>query len=159
MRVNLWISWVLLAGVPAPVAAQVLEREAILEVLTRLFDGMRTRDTALMRSLFVPDAQLVNVAVRDGVPALNTIGVSAFLSSIAGVPAGVVLDERFYDPEVRVDGRVAMVWTTYDLIAGGRWSHCGVDAFILAHLADGWKITHLADTRRREGCTTPAAPR
>lgn len=143
------------AGLPAQTEADSI---AVVGVVTRVFDGMRTRDTALIRSAFATDARLVNISVRDGVPTLSTITVDDFLRSIAGAPPEAVLDERIYDPEVRIDGRLATVWTWYDLLIGPRWSHCGVDAFQMARLADGWKITQLADTRHREGCRTPAAP-
>ncbi|MBI5914693.1 MAG: nuclear transport factor 2 family protein [Bacteroidetes bacterium] len=37
-------------------------------------------------------------------------------------------------------------------------SHCGVDAFQLFKGENGWKITQISDTRRRENCQTePAA--
>lgn len=148
------------AASPPPGAAQVVdEQAAVLKVVQDLFDGMRTRDTTLMRSLFVADARLVNVVAREGVPTLNVTTVDAFVRSIAGAPEGTLIDERFYDPEVRIEGPLATVWTWYDLLLGDRWSHCGVDAFMLARLPAGWKITQLADTRQRTGCTTPAAPR
>jgi hypothetical protein len=161
MRCSVTLSLCVLACLgPAALQAQAeADSIAVVGVVTRVFDGMRTRDTALIRSAFTTDARLVNVTVRDGVPTLGAISVDDFVRSIAGAPADVVLDERIYDPEVRIDGRLATVWTWYDLLIGPRWSHCGVDAFQMAKLADGWKITQLADTRHREGCRTPAAPR
>jgi hypothetical protein len=30
-----------------------------------------------------------------------------------------------------------------------KYSHCGVDVFMLVKTADGWKISTLADTRRK----------
>jgi len=68
-------------------------------------------------------------------------------------------NEPIYDPEVRIDAKVATVWAWYDFLAGEKWSHCGIDAFQLAKLADGWKITQLVDTRYQTGCKTPAAPK
>jgi hypothetical protein len=43
----------------------------------------------------------------------------------------------------------------YAFFAGDTFSHCGVNAFQLFKGADGWKIFHIADTRRREGCEMP----
>ena len=55
-----------------------------------------------------------------------------------------------------VDGGIAQVWTDYAFYVGAEFSHCGVDAFHLAKDAFGsWKIMHLMDTRRKEGCIEP----
>ena len=66
-----------------------------------------------------------------------------------------VWDERIWDAEVRVDGNLATAWMKYAFYAGDEFSHCGVDAFQLFKGVDGWKVFHVADTRRREGCETP----
>ena len=128
------------------------DREAVLAVVNKLFDAMRAKDTAAARSVFAPNAVLVTAAAApDGTPRLQEGQIDAFVASLArpGVP---LLDERLYDTEVRVDGNLAAVWTGYDFFLGDRLSHCGVDSFVLARHADGWKILHLSDTRRKEGC-------
>ena len=73
-----------------------------------------------------------------------------------GTPHEEVWDERIWDVEVRVDGNLATVWTPYAFHLGDQLSHCGVDAFQLFKDTDGWKVFHIADTRRREGCEVPA---
>ena len=52
-------------------------------------------------------------------------------------------------------GDFAQVWCDYAFYIGNTFSHCGVDAFQLHKQKDGWKIFHLADTRRTENCTIP----
>jgi hypothetical protein len=34
-------------------------------------------------------------------------------------------------------------------------SHCGVNSIELLRDAEGWKVTQLSDTRRRDGCPDP----
>jgi hypothetical protein len=140
------------------VAQDSAEPGSVLAVVARLFDGMRARDSAAVRSVFAPGARLLRVAVQDGTPSLVTTAVDDFVKAV-GSASSPAWDERIYDPRVMVDDRLATVWTRYDFLAGSRWSHCGVDAFMLAKLAEGWRITQLADTMLREGCTTPAATR
>jgi hypothetical protein len=132
------------------------DRAEILAVVTALFDGMRTADSARLRTLFVPDAQLVTTLVRNGVATVQRDSLEAFLRSV-GTPRADALDERSRNERVFRDGPLAVVWTEYDLFIGTRFSHCGVDALQLARVGDAWRIVSLADTRRREGCT-PAAP-
>jgi hypothetical protein len=40
----------------------------------------------------------------------------------------------------------------YELLAGGEFSHCGVDALQLFKSASGWLVVQVADTQRRQGC-------
>ena len=145
------------SGATAPTAAptatsQPEDERAALAVVTRLFDAMRARDTATMRALFVPGASLGSAAVRDGQPTVQRDSVAAFIRSIGSAPAGLLLDERLRNPQVRVSDGLAAVWVEYDFYAGDRFSHCGVDAFHLARTSAGWQIVNLVDTRRREGC-------
>jgi hypothetical protein len=128
-------------------------------VVLRLFDGMRARDTSAMRALLHPAATLLSSGERDGAPVVRADPVDGWLASIARAPDGTVLDERVLSQEVRVDGGLASVWAEYELWVGPRFSHCGVDAFLLGRTADGWRILSVADTRRRTGCRQPVPPR
>lgn len=128
------------------------EQREVLAVIERLFDGMRARDTAMMRSTFAPGARLAGTQTRDGVTSLSVIEIDRWMASVAR--ATQVLDERLVDPEVRIDANLASVWVGYSLYVGERFSHCGYDSFQLARLPEGWKIVHVMDTRRTEGCPT-----
>ncbi len=127
------------------------EHEAV-QVVRRMFDAMRARDTAAMRAVFDTNAVLISTANRQGAPVVGYTRIGNFIEGITRAPAGQLLDERIYAPEVRASDNLATVWTEYDFYLGSNFSHCGVDAFMLAKTDAGWKIVSLADTRRREGC-------
>ena len=135
---------------PAPAAGE--DERHVLAVVERIFDAMRTRDTAALRAAFVPGASMATTTMRNGQPVVEQDSVDAFVRSIAAAPPGLLLDERLRDPQVRVSDGLASVWVDYDFYAGERFSHCGVDAFHLARTTAGWQVVQLADTRRREGC-------
>ncbi len=137
---------------PATSAAQTADHDAAYAVVTKLFDGMRTRDTAAMRAAFAPGARLQSV----GANGIRNDEIGAWLNSVGAAAAGLVLDERLGTPVVQVSGDMASVWVDYWFFAGERFSHCGVDAFVLARQSGSWKILSVADTRQREGC--PPAP-
>ncbi len=130
-------------------------RSEILSVVHELFDGMRSSDSAAVRKLFHPQAQLLTTLTQDGAATVRQDSVNAFLRSI-GTVRPEKLDERIKNERVFLDGTLAVVWTEYDLFLGSRFVHCGVDAFHLARIGDRWQIVSLADTRRREGCSPPA---
>lgn len=149
MRLFLATTVVLLLGAP-PVAAQNPDEGAVMDVVQRLFDGMRTADSAQVRSVFHGDARLISTGQRNGEPAVGIIPIDGFVQAVGG--AEVPWDERIYNPEVRIDGNLAQVWVEYTFHAGDRFSHCGIDSIQLARTPAGWKIVSLADTRRSTGC-------
>jgi len=141
----------LLFACAAGVQAQSDER-AVITVVTHFFDGMRTRDTTLLRSTVVPGAVLVTASGPTGLG--NPGSVDQFIERI-GKGTGPGSDEEIKDPKVQVDGPLAHLWAYFTLVRGGETTinHCGVDSFLLRKGPDGWKIFHIADTHRTEGCT------
>ncbi len=131
-------------------AAQPDERAAVLAVVQRLWDGMKARDTAMVRSVFDSSAVLSRVATRGDEARVQLTPVSGFIAALGR--ATEPWNETMYAPEVRIDGPLASVWTEYDFHLGDKFSHCGVDAFQLLKTSAGWKIVALSDTARREGC-------
>ena len=134
-----------------PVRAQS-DEQAVITVATHLFDGMRARDTALMRSTVVPSTMLV---IAGGPTGLETpIPISQFIGGI-GKGSGPGGDEEITDPKVHVDGPMASLWAYYTYKKGGetKIDHCGIDAFLFRKGPDGWKIFNLAGTIRRDRCT------
>ncbi len=111
---------------------------------------MRATDTAAIRALLHPDAHLFVPLETQGHPSVRTTTVSDFITQVAG--AGTRLDEQSRDPEVRVDGNLAAVWTYYDFHRGDQFSHCGTDAFHLARAENGWIIVDIAYTVRPSPC-------
>jgi ketosteroid isomerase-like protein len=120
--------------------------------MNRLFDAMRAQDTAAIRAMSHPELRLFVPGTRpDGTPALRVSTLQQFIDQVAASP--VPLDERAIDPEVRIDGNLAIVWTYYNFFRGAAFSHCGYDAFHFARTAAGtWQIIGLAYTVRRDGC-------
>jgi len=138
-----------LAGVPAPVEAQGGAEAEVLAVVTTLFDGMREKDEAKLRSVFHPEARL-HSAPAPGQASPAGTPIAAFIQSVLASPAA--LDEVTFDEEVLVDGALAVAWTPYNFFADGEFSHCGVDAFTMIRTPEGWKILQIVDTRVQEGC-------
>jgi hypothetical protein len=139
------------SDVPREQAELSEEQEAVMAPIDMLFDGMRAKDTATIRAAFVEGSMLRGPARRpDGSWGLVTTPVEDFVATIGRIDRSI--DEPLFDVEVRIDGPLATVWAEYDVYVDGEFSHCGVDAFQLANLGDGWKILNIADTRRTEGC-------
>ncbi len=142
-----------LLAIALPLAAQSApDKDAILAVTARLFDGMRAGDSAMVRSTFHPSISSASAFIRQGTPTVQVEeNMDGFVKAV-GTPHDKVYDERVANPVVQQDGNLAAVWMDYTFYLGDQKSHCGVDAFLLAKDTEGWKIISLADTRRRENC-------
>jgi hypothetical protein len=144
-----------LAGARPTASLEPVTEAELVQVAEALFAGMEARDTAAVRSLFLADAPLLVVRVREGEdPAVQTLGVSDFVASIGR--SSEVLRERIWEPRVEVRGDFATLWAQYDFHQGERFSHCGVDAFHFVRLDNEWKIAVLSYTTQTAGC--PVAP-
>ena len=125
-------------------------RDSVIAVAKRLFDGMRAHDGAMIASTFAEGAMMSGVP-RPGQP-VRFQSTEQFVAQ-AGNP-GEPWDEQIYDPIVQVDGDLASLWVFYTFSLGDQFSHCGVDNFQMTRIDGEWKISFLADTRRRTGCET-----
>src|SRR5690554_5583507 len=85
-------------------AAAQSDSAAITAVVDKLFEGMRTRDTALMRSLFVPEARMLGLTQQGAVRASP---IDGWLTSIGRSNPANPLRERTWDHVIRVDGNIA----------------------------------------------------
>lgn len=142
----------LLSGAPAH--AQGPAQDSAYAVVTALFDAMRTRDTAAMRSAFVPNATMQSLTADS----VRFESVDGWIAGVGRARPGLVLDERLANAVVHLDGDLANIWVDYWFFAGERFSHCGVDAFLLARQNGRWRIFSVVDTRRTSDCA-PAPPR
>jgi hypothetical protein len=128
------------------------EAEAVKQTVTTFFDGMRRGDSILVRRTLAPGAVFHGLGGKPGQPTtLETESINGFLKAV-GTPHPAVWDERVQFERVLIDANLASVWAPYEFYLGSKFSHCGYDSFQLVKLADGWKIAHIIDTRRKEKC-------
>lgn len=146
-----WLSTNKHAADPLPVAKAVAdpERDAVQKVIMAMFDGMRAGDSSAIRPLFLPQATMQTVLETDKGPQVRAGSVAGFLNAI-GTPREAMLDERIWSYDIRIDGRLANVWTEYGLYLGENFAHCGVNNFQLFKSTDGWQILSITDTRRKD---------
>ena len=145
------------AAAPAVQPSFSADSGAVMRIVGDLFQGMRKRDTTLMRAQFHPSAAMRSAAnTRNGMVITADL-VEEWIHGVAGAPDTLLLDERTSAPVVRVDGNYATVWTPYEFWLGNTFSHCGADLFSFARTPQGWKIVFVADSRHRSGCPSSAA--
>jgi hypothetical protein len=146
----------LLAGSPFVRAQRTADEKAVLAVVNQLFKGMEKGDSSLVRGAFAKEVTMVTMRKdKENNPLLlREASLDGFLKAI-GTPHPEVWYEEIWNINTQIDDDFAQVWCDYAFYAGNTFSHCGVDAFQLHRGKEGWKIFHLADTRRNKGCVIP----
>jgi hypothetical protein len=144
----------LLLLVASPAVAQqepsAADRGAVLAVVDGLFAAMLARDGAAVTELVEPQGIVTSVTMDAGASRVASSSWSEFASRLPQAPAPI--RERLFDPEVRIRGDLAMVWSRYDLSIGDTFSHCGTDLFELIRRDGRWRMLHVTYTRERTGC-------
>lgn len=131
--------------------AQNPDEKAALGAIERIFEGMRTADTVLVRAQFADGARFAMVGSRTEPGKIVFQTVDGWIRAIG--TSNKRWDERVHDAQIRVDGNIAQAWTPYAFYLDNALRHCGVNSIELLKDASGaWKITQLSDTQRREGC-------
>jgi len=136
---------------------QFTNEQAVIKTIERLFDGMRDGDSTALRSVLHPSAHLQSsFSNKEGKSVLREGSVDQWVTSV-GTPHDKIYDEKIWSYKVRIDDNLATAWTEYTFYLGEELSHCGVNAFHLVNTDEGWRISHITDTRRRDNCqTTPS---
>jgi hypothetical protein len=130
------------------------EEKAVLAAAQKLFDGMAARDADMIRATMTPDARVV--LMRGDQMALNATRED-FTQRIVTGKSPVL--ERIWAPKVQVHGRIATLWADYDVHVSGKFSHCGIDTFLMVKTDEGWKSFGLGSTMETEGCApSPLGP-
>ena len=124
----------LVAAQPAPAA----ERDAVLKTVQRFFDTMTARDVDGARAVLQPQGRFHAIRMRDGSPDIRAFANEEYLADLQASRAR--MQERIWNPDVRVRGAMATMWAPYDFWIDGTLSHCGIDAFDLVKTDEGWKI-------------------
>jgi len=133
------------------------EKSAVLATVQQFFDTMTSRDVEGARRILMPEARMLSVRDQNGQSAVRTSAVEGYLK---GLGEGKQTNrERMWDPDVRLHGGIASVWTPYDFWADGKFSHCGIDIFDLVKTPEGWRIAAVTYTVERTGCApSPLGP-
>ena len=132
--------------------AQQSSTASIKQTINTMMEAMRNGDSTLLRSVLAKDLELKSVAGdKMGKVLVSTKGASDLVTQI-GTSHTAVYDERIVFGGIKIDGPLASVWAHYKFYLGDTFSHCGVNFFQLAKTGDGWKITHIEYTVRKDNC-------
>lgn len=125
---------------------------AIRASVDKLFDGMRSGDSSVVRSVFISQSTLTSVSTNAKDSVMTHVSKTDDFVAAVGKPHTEKWDERIYDVKISVDGPMAIVWAPYKFYRGETFSHCGVNVFTMIKTKSDWKINTITDTRRKTDC-------
>ena len=132
------------------------DRDDVIATVQAFFDAMTARDVEHMRTLMTPDGIIYGyLENEEGLQVIRPTHAD-YLENLATGEARLV--ERFWDPDVMVYGRLATIWTPYELYADGEFSHCGVNNFSMLKMDTGWVITGVVFSIEGECAPSPLGP-
>ena len=129
------------------------DTKAVLATVNAVFAAFEAGDAAAMLRHVYPDGRVTASGIRgDGASNLRQQAWTVFAERIK---PGATFQERISDPEIHIDGDIAMVWAPFVVRIGGKVSKCGFDHFDLVRENSVWKVMNLTFSSRTGGC--PAA--
>jgi hypothetical protein len=132
------------------------ERDEVLKVVQAFFDTMTARDVEGARKVLQPQGRFHAMRIRDGKPETRAFSNEEYFSDLSA--SKTRMQERIWNPEVRVSGTIATVWAPYDFWIDGKFSHCGIDAFDLIKTEEGWKLAGGVYTLESKCDPSPLGP-
>ena len=137
--------------------AQGTPRDSVIAVVNAFFHAIERSDSAAAARTVYEPGMTYAFRVRGDSAVGRFESLHAFPTMLARNQRKLV--ERMWDPTVHVHGPIAVLWTQYDFHIDGKFSHCGIDAFTLVRLPEGWRIVNIAYTTEQTNCKpSPLGP-
>ncbi|TVZ51847.1 nuclear transport factor 2 family protein [Dokdonia sp. Hel_I_53] len=117
------------------------------------FEGFHSQDSLLIKKVVHQGVMMQSIGKsKSGDIELSNQNFNEFLKSICSIPDTTSFSEVIHGYEIKMDGKMANVWTPYSFLINGNLSHCGTNSFQLFKRNGIWKIFYIVDTRSIEGC-------
>jgi len=132
------------------------EREAVMRTMQAFFDTMTARDVDGARQILQPQGRFHAMTMKDGKPDVRAFANEEYFAQLQA--SKQKMQERIWNPDVRINGLIANVTAAYDFWIDGKFSHCGIDAFDLIKTEEGWKIAGGVYTVESTCAPSPLGP-
>jgi hypothetical protein len=157
MRAAAALLMLLLTAAAEPAAqSSSAERDAVLKAVQAFFDTMTARDVDGARQVLQPQGRFHAMRMRDGKPDVRAFSNEEYFADLQA--SKQKMQERIWNPEIRINGLIAIMWAPYDFWIDGKYSHCGIDGFDLIKTEDGWKIAGGVYTVETKCAPSPLGP-
>lgn len=119
------------------------DEDQIKAVILKTFSAMKSVDSVALKSCFTEKAVLQISQIRPEGNIVREVPIANFVKNVMMRKAGD-MDERVLSwGPILVDHEIATAWVPYEFYLNGKFTHKGVDAFILVKVGEEFKIQTL----------------
>ena len=119
------------------------DEDQIKAVILKTFSAMKSVDSVALKSCFTEKALLHISQVRPEGNVVREVPIASFVKNVMTRKPGD-MDERVLSwGPILVDHEIATAWVPYEFYLNGKFTHKGVDAFILVKVGEEYKIQTL----------------
>jgi hypothetical protein len=119
------------------------DENQIKSVILKTFTAMKNVDSVALKSCFTTNA-ILNISQSTPVGnSIKEVPISKFVQNVMSRKPGD-LDERVLSwGSILIDHDIATAWVPYEFYLNGKFTHKGVDAFLLVKVGEEFKIQTL----------------
>lgn len=119
------------------------DEDQIKAVILKTFSAMKSVDSVALKSCFTEKALLHISQVRPEGNVIREVPIASFVKNVMTRKPGD-MDERVLSwGPILIDHEIATAWVPYEFYLNGKFTHKGVDAFILVKVGEEYKIQTL----------------
>jgi hypothetical protein len=119
------------------------DEDQIKAVILKTFSAMKSVDSVALKSCFTEKALLHISQVRPEGNVIREVPIASFVKNVLTRKPGD-MDERVLSwRPILIDHEIATAWVPYEFYLNGKFTHKGVDAFILVKVGEEYKIQTL----------------
>ena len=119
------------------------DEDQIKAVILKTFSAMKSVDSVALKSCFTEKALLHISQVRPEGNVIREVPIASFVKNVM-TRKPEDMDERVLSwGPILIDHEIATAWVPYEFYLNGKFTHKGVDAFILVKVGEEYKIQTL----------------
>ena len=119
------------------------DEEQIKAVILKTFSAMKSVDSVALKSCFTSNALLHISQVKPEGNVVREVPATKFIQNVMTRKPGE-MDERVLSwGPILIDQEIATAWVPYEFYLNGKFSHKGVDVFLLVKTGNEYRIKTL----------------
>jgi hypothetical protein len=123
--------------------SQSKDEDQIKAVILKTFSAMKSVDSVALKSCFTSNAMLHISQLKPEGNTLREVPAAKFIQNVMTRKPGD-MDERVLSwGPILIDQEIATAWVPYEFYLNGKFSHKGVDVFLLVKTGNEYRIKTL----------------
>jgi hypothetical protein len=118
------------------------------ETVYTFFEALSNKDIETLDQVTFDDLQLHSLTVSDKV-LMSSTTKNKFLEGFKKIPENIIIEERVFEIKSMISEHLAQFEVPYEFYVNDKLSHSGINVLTLLKTDKGWKISYIADTRKK----------